>query len=139
MKKGEQTWKKVWLLSVVFLFMICSLGVANEPTKGNKDRVIVDLIQQRNGCNDCHKGTVKTPDGKEKDVSLAAEARNIPKHPRLDVNATLKECMKCHETGERKARFINTLHDIHLNSLIYVGEFKQTCSGCHNMKYIKGM
>lgn len=139
MKKGEKAWKKVCLFSVAFVFVICSLGVADEPAKGNKERVIVDLTQQRNGCADCHQGTVKTPDGKEKDVRLAAEAKNIPKHPPVDVKSTVKDCLKCHGAGERKARFINTLHDVHLNSPIYVGEFKQTCSGCHNMKYIKGM
>jgi len=117
------------------LLVLYSLGVANE----SKERVIVDLTHQRNGCADCHQGTVKTPDGKEKDISLAGEVKNIPQHPLVDARATLTVCMKCHGAGERRIRFINGIHDVHLNSPIYVGEFKQTCSGCHDMKHIKGL
>ena len=131
--------KKIWLSSMVALLSVCSLGIAGESSKGKKQRVIVDIKQQKNGCADCHKGTIKTPDGKEKDITLAGEVKNIPKHPQLDVNANIKNCMKCHRAGEQRTRFVNILHDIHLNSQIYVGEFKQTCSGCHDMKHIKGL
>ena len=131
------TW--LWLFLSVALFLAYSLVIAADPPKGSKERIIVDLSQQRNGCADCHQGTIKTPDGKEKDISLAGELNNIPKHPQVDAKATLTVCMKCHGAGERRIRFINGIHDVHLNSEIYVGEFKQTCSGCHDMKHIKGL
>ena len=133
----KTTW--LWLFLIVALFLAYSLVTASEPPKGSKERVIVDLRQQKNGCADCHKGTIKTPDGKEKDITLAGEVKIIPRHPQVDVKATIKDCMKCHGAGERKTRLINILHDVHLNSKIYVGEFKQTCSGCHDMKHIKGL
>ena len=133
----KTTW--LWLFVSVALFLAYSLVTAAEPPKGSKERIIVDLGGQKNGCADCHQGTIKTPDGKDKDITLAGEVKNIPKHPELDVKATIKDCMKCHGAGERKAQLINILHDAHLNSPIYVGEFKQTCSGCHDMKHIKGL
>jgi hypothetical protein len=139
MNRPGKIFKKIGLYSAMSLFVIYSLSAANESNKGLKERVIVDLTQHKDGCVDCHKGTIKTPDGKEKDISLAGEVKIISKHPQLDVKATIKDCMKCHGSGERKTRLINTLHDVHLNSPIYVGEFKQTCSGCHDMKHIKGL
>jgi cytochrome c peroxidase len=139
MNKSGKTFQKIGLYSAMSLFALYSLSAANESNKGLKERVIVDLIQQKNGCADCHKGMIKTPDGKEKDISLAGEVKIIPRHPQVDVKATIKDCMKCHGAGERRIRFINGIHDVHLNSPIYVGEFKQTCSGCHDMKHIKGL
>ena len=131
------TW--LWLFLSVALFLAYSLVIAAESPKDSKERIIVNLSGQKNGCADCHKGSIKTPDGKDKDITLAGEVKNIPKHPELDVKATIKDCMKCHGAGERKTQLINTLHDVHLNSPIYVGEFKQTCSGCHDMKHVKGL
>jgi hypothetical protein len=139
MGNGKGIFRKMWLFLAVVPFVLLSLGAASEPKKEIKERVVVDLVQQKNGCADCHQGTMKTPDGKEKDLTLAGEVRNLPKHPQLAANATIKTCLTCHKEGERRTTFINKLHDIHLNSPIYVGEFKQTCSGCHNMKYVKGL
>jgi hypothetical protein len=139
MNEREKPFKKIWLYSAMSLFVIYSLGVAYASNRGIKERVIVDLIQQKNGCADCHKGAIKTPDGKEKDITLAGEVRTIPGHPQVDVKVTIKDCMKCHGAGERRIRFINGIHDVHLNSPIYVGEFKQTCNGCHDMKHLKGL
>jgi hypothetical protein len=120
--------------------LICLVFWVAKESKADKQRIVVDLmIQQKNGCADCHKGIVKTLDGKEKDITLAGEVKNISGHPPVDRKATIKGCMKCHGAGERRIRFINRIHDVHLNSPIYVGEFKQTCSGCHNMKRIKGL
>jgi hypothetical protein len=121
------------------LLLAVSPGIAAEPAKGGKERVVVDLSQEKNGCADCHQGKIKTPDGKEKDLTLASEVKAFPKHPLLKADATIKDCLTCHKAGAMKTQFINRLHDIHLNSPIYVGEFKQTCGGCHSMKQIKGL
>ena len=136
---SKKTWGKICLGVAVGLLLTCVLGIAGEAPKVSKDRVVVDLIQQKNGCADCHQGSIKTPDGKEKDITLAGEVKNISRHPRLDAKATIQACVKCHGAGEQRTRFINSLHGIHLNSPIYVREFKQTCSGCHDMRHIKGM
>jgi hypothetical protein len=139
MGNGKGIFRKMWLFLAVIPFVVCSPGIAQEPKKENKERVIVDLVQQKNGCADCHQGKMKTPDGKEKDLTLASELKNLPKHPQLAADATIKTCLPCHKEGVRRTTFINKLHDIHMNSPIYIGMFKQTCSGCHDMKHIKGL
>ena len=138
MNMRNRTLGRIGLCCAISLVTTYSLCVANEPNIGVKERVVIEVTQQKNGCADCHKGKIQTPDGKEKDITLAGEVRNIPRHPQMDDKATLKVCMKCHGAGEQRIRFINKLHDVHLNSVIYVGEFKQTCSGCHDMRHMKG-
>ena len=140
MVKGKKEGGKGYLSAVlIWTAVSASLVIVAKESEAQKKRVVVDLTQQKNGCTDCHQGKTITPDDKEKDITLAGEVKNIPNHPKVDVKSTYKDCIACHKKVPGKTRFVNKLHDVHLNSEIYVGKFKQSCGGCHNMKYIKGM
>jgi len=113
---------------------------AQKPVEEKKEPMVIALTGAKNGCSDCHAPgkKVKLPDGKEKDVSLAGESKLIPNHPEVADKATLKDCFVCHKMSpEKRDKFVTKLHDVHMNSKIFTGQYKQTCSGCHDMKNIK--
>ncbi|HEX3032713.1 MAG TPA: hypothetical protein VHS59_10800 [Bacillota bacterium] len=110
------------------------------PTPAAKERVVVDIKNQKNGCADCHAPgkTIKTSDGKTIDASLSGEVKNISGHPPVSASATVKDCLACHNLSQgSKEAIANKLHDVHLNSEVFTVSYKQTCSACHDMKTIK--
>lgn len=117
-----------------------STGQTATPAPAATAKVVVDIKNQKNGCADCHApgSTVKKPDGTTIDTSLSAEVKNLSGHPPVDANATVKVCLDCHnKSPEKKQAIANKLHDVHLNSKPFTVTYKQTCSGCHDMKTIK--
>lgn len=127
----------LWISLVAGTLLFCFAGGVKVSEAGTA-RITVDLTNQKNGCLDCHVGKTTTPDGKQKDISLAGETKTIPRHPAVPPKSTFKDCVSCHNQGAEKIMFVNRLHEVHLNSEIYAGKFRQSCAGCHNMKVIKG-
>ncbi|GAW29855.1 MULTISPECIES: hypothetical protein [unclassified Carboxydocella] len=113
-----------------------------QPEQQPAKKITISLTGAKNGCNDCHAPgkVIKTKDGKEKDVSLAGETKLIPNHPEIDKNALIADCMNCHKLSpEKREKFVNKIHDVHMNSEAFTVKYKQTCSGCHDMSKVKGL
>ncbi len=79
------------------------------------------------GCATCH---VKQDD---KDYTLAAEVKQIPNHPTLSPDATVKNCVACHgPTSQRPLGMV--VHPRHLKGdNVYTKKYDSNCINCHRM------
>jgi len=93
----------------------------------------------RRGCTACH-AIVNTATGQ---YGLAYEAKNAyAGHPFAATdNKTYQFCMGCHASKQNGLgvgagiSMRDIVHPVHMNSGIYVGEFRGNCFNCHNVDF----
>lgn len=112
--------------------------VAAEVTSTVAAELTKDNVMRR-GCTACH-AIVNATTGA---YGLAYEAKNAyAGHPFAATdNKTYQDCMVCHASKTNGLgvgagiSMRDIVHPVHMNSGIYVGEFRGNCFNCHNVDY----
>lgn len=96
-----------------------------KPPEPKSTQLVEDQAPQ--GCAGCHR---KTGD---RDYRLAVEVAGIANHPRLDEEATVKDCRPCHGTGGPRPLNV-ILHRAHLvEGKDYTERYGKNCLNCHKV------
>jgi hypothetical protein len=93
----------------------------------------------RRGCTACH-AIIDAATGK---YGLAYEAKNAyAGHPFAATDTkTYQDCMVCHASKQNGLgvgagiSMRDIVHPVHMNSGVYVGEFRGDCFNCHNVDF----
>jgi cytochrome c2 len=85
------------------------------------------------GCPSCHNVRQLGPQ-QTLDLRLGAVVNRMEGHPQVPVDSAYTDCKECHRPGGRSEFMLRTLvHPIHLNSAIFLENYRGNCFTCHDV------
>lgn len=85
------------------------------------------------GCPSCH-NVRQLPNNQQLDLRLGAVANRVEGHPEVPLTSGVDDCKSCHKPGgEAKLMLRSIVHPIHLNSAIFLENYRGNCFTCHDI------
>lgn len=84
------------------------------------------------GCPACHK--VRQMGNRQLDLRLGVAINKLEGHPGVAETSGVDDCLSCHKPGgEAKLMLRTIVHPIHLNSAIFLENYRGSCFTCHDI------